>query len=157
MKKGIVIFFILSLLVPGFGSSRVFAAENNPEADVIAQDFSQKAMNEFKSADHPQLDQVAISSKVDEYAQKFAGILFDAGLDSKRTGTIMRQASVWYGQTLGDLFNGKPYNPLIQAYSAKIADLFSQQHLSLDAQSKIVDMTSDNLESLNSLFRGMEE
>ncbi len=157
MKKVFVIFFILSLLVPGLGFSRVFAEGSNPEAGAIAQEFNRKAMNEFESADHPELDQVAISSKVDEYAQKFAGILFDAGLDSKTAGMIMQQASVWYGQSLEELFNAKPYNSVIQAYSTKIADLFNQQHLNMDTQSKIVDMTSDNLESLNDLFHPMEE
>ncbi len=157
MKRVMVIFFILSLLVTGFGFSSVFAVENNPEADVIAQEFSQKAMNEFKSINHPQLDYAAVSSKVNEYAQKFAGILLDAGPDSKTAGTIMQQASVWYGQSLQELFNAKPYNSVIQAYSAKIADLFNQQHLNMDTQSKIVDMTSDNLESFNDLFHPMED
>jgi len=157
MKKGIVIFFILSLLVPGFSFSRVFAEEGNPEAGVIAQEFSRKAMNEFISVNDPQLDYAAISSMVDEYAQKFAGILLDAGLDSKTAGMIMQEASVWYGQSLENLFNAKPYNSIIQAYSAKIADLFNQQHLNMDTQSKIVDMTSDNLESFNDLFYPMEE
>lgn len=157
MKKAAVIFFILSLLVPGLGFSRVFAVEGNSEAGSIAQEFSLKAMNEFKLADHPQLDQVAISSKIDEYAQKFAGILLGAGLDPKTAGMIMQQASVWYGQSLEELFNANPYNSVIQAYSDKIAGLFNQQHLTMDTQSKIVDMTSDNLESFNDLFHPMEE
>ena len=157
MKKVTVLFFILSLLITGFGFSRVLAAEGNPEAVAMAQEFSQKAMNEFRLADHPQLDQVAITSKMDEYAQKFAGILLDAGVDPKTTGTIMQQASVWYGQSLEELFNAKPYNAVIQAYSDKIADLFNRQHLTMDTQSKIVDITSDNLESFNDLFNPMDD
>jgi hypothetical protein len=147
------IFFILSLLVPGFG----FAAAGNPEAEAIAQEFTQNVMNKFESAEHPELDQAAISDKVDDYSQKFAGILLEAGLDVKAAGMIMQQAAVWYGQSLDDLFNEKPYNAVIQAYSDKIAGLFSKQQLTMDVQSEIVDMSSDNLESLNDLFHPMED
>jgi len=157
MKKVIVLFFILSLLVLGSGFSRTFAAEGNTDAGAIVQEFSQKAMNAFESADRPDLDQVAINSKVNEYAQKFSGILLGVGLDQKTVSMIMQQASVWYGQSLEDLFNAKPYNAVIQAYSDKIAGLFNQQHLTMDTQSKIVDMTSDNLESFNDLFHPMED
>ncbi|TAM40370.1 hypothetical protein EPN54_02710 [bacterium] len=157
MKKDIIIFFVLSLLVAGFGFSRVFAAENNPEAGAITQEFSRKAMNEFRLAEHPELDQAVISSKIDEYAQKFTGILLGAGVDPKTAGMIMRQASAWYGQSLEDLFNAKSYNAVIQEYSNKIAGLFNQQHLTMDTQSKIIDMTSDSLESFNDLFHPMEE
>jgi len=157
MKRVVAALFILSLLVPGFGFSRVLAAEISPEAGAIAQEFSRRVMNEFKFTVHPQIDQVAISDKVNEYAQKFAGILLDAGLEPKTAGMIMQQASLSYGQSLTALFNAKPYNAVIQAYSSKIADLFSQQHLNMDTQSKIVDMTSDNLESFNDLFHPMEE
>lgn len=157
MKKAFVIFFILSLLVPAFGFSRVFAEESNPGAGVIAQEFSQKAMNEFKSVHDPQMDYAVVSDKINDYAQKFSGILLNARVDSKTAAMIMQEAAVWYGQSLEDLFNAKPYNSAIQAYSAKIAGLFNQQHLNMDTQSKIVDMTSDSLESFNDLFHPMEE
>ncbi|MDD2679309.1 MAG: hypothetical protein PHO03_00700 [Candidatus Omnitrophica bacterium] len=155
MKKARVIFFILSLLILGAVFSCAFAADA-AEQGPLAQDFSQKAMDEFKTINDTQLDYAAVSSKVDDYAQKFAGILLDAGLDAKTAAMIMQQAAVWYGKALKDLFNGNPYNSIIQDYSAKIADLFSQQHLKLDTQSKIVDMGSDNLESLNTLFQRVE-
>jgi len=157
MKKVMAMFFISGLLFTGFGFSLVFAEGDNPEAGTIAQEFSRKAMDTFESADYPEMDRVAINSKVDEYAQKFSGILLGAGVDPKTSGTIMRQASVWYGQSLEDIFNAKPYNLVIQAYSAKIAGLFNQQRLTMDTQSKIVDMTSDSLESFNDLFHPMEE
>jgi len=156
MKKTAVIFFILSLLIAGFGFTCVFAAAS-ADQDALAQDFSQKAMDEFKSINDLQLNYAAVSSKVDEYAQNFARILLSAKVDAKRAGMIMQQAAAWYGQALEDLFNGKPFNPIIQDYSGKIADLFSQQHLGLDAQSKIVTMTSDNLEALDTLFQELEE
>ncbi|MDD5692545.1 MAG: hypothetical protein PHP10_05145 [Candidatus Omnitrophica bacterium] len=157
MKKVMVIFFILSLFVLGFSLSQALAAAGNPEAEAIAQEFTQNVMNKFKSAEHPELDQAAISDKVDDYSKRFAGILLEAGLDAKTAGMIMQQVALWYGQSLDDLFNAKPYNIVIQAYSAKIADLFSKQQLNMDTQSKIVDMTSDNLESLNDLFHPMED
>ncbi len=157
MKRCMVMFFISGLLISGFGFFRVLAAEGNPEAGAIAQEFSRKAMDEFRLADHPQLDPVAISDKLNEYAQKFAGVLLEAGVDPKTVDMIMQQSSVWYGQSLEDLFGAKPYNSVIQAYSDKIAGLFNQQHLTMDTQSKIVDMTSDNLESFNDLFHPMED
>ena len=156
MKKTIAVFFILSLLIPLFGFSRAFA-DDAANRDQLVQDFSQIAMNEFKSMNNTQMNYTEVNSKVDDYSQKFAAILLNSKVDPKISGIIMQKTAAWYGQALEELFNGKDYNPVIQDYSAKIADLFSQQHLNLDAQSKIVDMTSDNLESLNTLFKGLEE
>lgn len=157
MKKVVIVLFILSLLVPGFVFTRASADEANPEAAALAQQFSQKVMDDLQSSEHPQIDYGAINPQVDDYAQKFAGILLKAGLDSKTTAMVMQEASVWYGQTLVELFNANPFNSVIQDYSDKIAGLFSRYNLTMDTQSKIIDMTSDNLESLNNLFNPMEE
>lgn len=154
MKRSIGAFLISGLIILGSVFSSVFADGSSGQA---AQDFSRKAMDEFQSINDTQLNYSEINAKVDEYAQNFAKILLSAGVDQQKAGMIMQASAVWYGQSLKDLFNGKPYNDIIQDYSDKIAGLFNQQHLKLDAQMKIVDMTSDNLESLNTLFRGLEE
>jgi hypothetical protein len=156
MKKSAVIFFVSTLLIAGFGFTRAFA-DASAGQDALAQDFSQKAMNEFKSINDLQLNYAAVSSKVDEYSQNFARILLATGVGTPRSGIIMQKAAAWYGQALEDLFNGKPYNPIIQDYSGKISDLLNQQHIGLDAQSSIVTMTSDNLEALDTLFQELEE
>ncbi|MFA5725694.1 MAG: hypothetical protein WC937_05505 [Candidatus Omnitrophota bacterium] len=156
MKRSIAVFLISGLIIAGFGLYR--ACANGSEAQgLLAQDFSQQAMDKFQSINDTELNYAGINDQVDGYAQNFAKILLKAGVDQKTAGMIMQKSAAWYGQALVDLFNGKPYNQIIQDYSSKIADLFSQQHLNLNAQSEIVDMASDNLESLNTLFRGLEE
>jgi hypothetical protein len=122
----------------------------------MAQDFIKAAVSEFKSIDDTQLSYPEISSRIQKYAQSFAQILMEAGLNADTCGAILNKASLSYGQTLQALFEGKNFNSAIQDYSAKIADLFSQQHLNVATQSKIVAMTSDNLESMNSLFKNLE-
>lgn len=156
MKRILSIFLIAGLIIAGTGFCRAFA--DGPDAQSqLARDFSQTAMDKFQSINDTQLNYAAVSDQVDEYARNFARILVKAGVEQKTAGMVMQESAGWYGQALKDLFNGKPYNDIIQDYSDKIAGLFNQQHLKLDAQMEIVDMTSDNLESLNTLFRGVEE
>ncbi len=168
MKKAIAVFFISSLLIPGLSFSFAFAStavgrdassgkQITAEVSQMAQDFTSSAMSEFESIDDTQLSYAEISSKVQEYSQNFSKALLDSGVELKTSGMIMHEASVWYGRALEALFNGKDYNQVIQEYSAKIADLFNQQHLGVELQSNIVAMTSDNLESVNFLFQSREE
>jgi hypothetical protein len=156
MKRIFSIFLIAGLILAGTGFCRAFA--DGPDAQgQMARDFSQTAMDKFQSINDTQLNYAAVSDQVDEYAKSFARILQDAGVGQKISAMIMQESASWYGQALKDLFNGMPYNDIIQDYSGKIAGLFKQQNLKLDAQMKIVDMTSDNLESLRTLFRSLEE
>lgn len=166
MDKMMVMFFLLCVFLnPCFLSAEqtevinrdVSSTENKaPDAGLMAQDFIKTAVSEFKSIDDTQLSYPEISSRMQKYSQNFAQILMDAGLDANTCGAILSKASFLYGQTLQALFEGKNFNAAIQDYSTKISDLFSQQHLNVATQSKIVAMTSDNLESMNSLFKDLE-
>ncbi|MFA4989855.1 MAG: hypothetical protein WC576_03695 [Candidatus Omnitrophota bacterium] len=156
MPRTIAVLLISGLIILGFGFYRACADDAGAQG-LLARDFSQQAMDKFQSINDTELNYAGINDQVDAYAQKFAKNLLKAGVDQKTAGMIMQKSAAWYGQALVDLFNGKPYNQIIQDYSSKIADLFSRQHLGLDTQSAIVDMTSDNLESLDTLFRGLEE
>jgi len=165
MKKATIVFFILCSFVFVLNFSFAFAGaaikqgppqEAFPEAGQLAQDFTKAAMSEFKSIDDTQLSYPEVRSRVQKYAQKFTDDLLNSGVDLKAAGMIIQKASVLYGQTLVALFDGKDFNLVIQEYAAKLSDIFSKQHLNVAVQSKIVDMTSENLESMATLFENLE-
>ena len=125
---------------------------NNPNAEILANEFTDTAMAEFSSVS-AQISSGVVSFRTHDYAFKMAKTLLDSGIDAKTITMIMQKASAWYGNALVAVYNEKNYSAVIEGYVNKIADLFNQQQLDVKAQSQIAFMATEHLQMMHSLFK----
>ena len=162
MKKLIVLFSMFAAMSFFTVGARVCAQEcpqkagAGVDAEQLAQDFVKTAMAEFKSINDIQMSYAQVSSEIQKYSLNMAKVLLDSGIEPETARGIMQGASALYGQALKAIFNGGDYNAVIQDYSFKVSDLFSKNNLNIETQSKIVSSSSDNLESMGSLFKDLK-
>lgn len=133
------------------------AATVGQNASQLAQDFTAKAIGELKKANDYELDYPGIASRINEYSLKMAKDLLGGGVGIEAVSDIMQNSALWYGQVLKGMFEGKNYNELIQAYSQKLSDLLSRNHLDINIQSSIISSASDNLVYMNEVFGDLRQ